>query len=201
MRSWRRHYGAGPWHPLGLLACFAVAAYATTRVFAQGGGQAILIWFVICVILHDGVGWPIYALADRVLTRRARPGATRGGPGVTWVNHVRVPTVISGLLLVMFAPMIFRLSNSYFEGITGFSENVYLWNWLLVNAILFGASGVLFLVRLGWARRRVRRGPPAAADAVAAQVAPAGPVGGGSAGLSAVSRESLSRRRGARASR
>jgi hypothetical protein len=42
-----------------------------------------------------------------------------------------------------------------FEGITGFSENVYLWNWLLVSAILFGASGVLFLVRLGRARRRV----------------------------------------------
>ena len=62
--------------------------------------------------------------------------------------------------------MIFRLRNSYFEGITGFSENVYLWNWLLVSAILFGASGVLFLVRLGRARRRVRRGSPAAADAL-----------------------------------
>jgi hypothetical protein len=65
-----------------------------------------------------------------------------------------VPTLISGLLLVMFAPMIFRLSNSYFEGITGFSENVYLWNWLLVSAILFGASGVVFLVRLGRSPRR-----------------------------------------------
>jgi hypothetical protein len=69
-----------------------------------------------------------------------------------------VPTVICGRLFVMFAPMIFRLSNSYFGGITGFSENVYLWNWLLVRAILFGASGVLFLLRLGRARRRVGRG-------------------------------------------
>ncbi|MGA9360624.1 MAG: hypothetical protein WBW75_22300 [Mycobacterium sp.] len=76
-----------------------------------------------------------------------------------------MPTVISGLLFVMFAPMIFRLRNSYFEGVTGFSENVYLWNWLLVSAILFGASGVLFLARLGRARGRVRRGSPAAADA------------------------------------
>ena len=138
---------------------------AITRVFAQGGWKAILVWFVICVVLHDGVGWPIYAWADRVLTRLARPGAARGGPRVTWINHVRVPTVISGLLFVMFAPMIFRLGTSSFEGITGFSENVYLWNWLLVSAILFGASGVLFLVRLGRARRRVRRSAPAAADA------------------------------------
>ena len=73
--------------------------------------------------------------------------------------------MISGVLFVMFAPVIFRLSDSYFEGITGFSENAYLWNWLLVSAILFGGSGVLFLVRLGWARPRVRRGPPAATDA------------------------------------
>jgi hypothetical protein len=101
-----------------------------------------------CVILHDGVGWPIYASADRVLTRRA-----------PW-RHTRR----AGLLFVMFASMIFRLSK-HFEGITGFSENVYLWNWLLVSAILFGATGVLFLVRLGRARRRVRRGSPAAADA------------------------------------
>ena len=33
-----------------------------------------------------------------------------------------------------------------------------------LTAILFGASGVLFLVRLGRTRRRVRRGSPAAAD-------------------------------------
>ena len=31
MRWWRRQYGADPWHLLGLLACFAVAAYAITR--------------------------------------------------------------------------------------------------------------------------------------------------------------------------
>ena len=76
-----------------------------------------------------------------------------------------MPTVISGLLFVMFAPMIFRLSNSSFEGMTGSSEDVYLWNWLLVSTILFGASGVVLLVRLGRARRGVRRGSPAAADA------------------------------------
>ncbi len=165
MRSWRQSLRCRSVAPAGLAGVLRGRRVRHhTGYFAQGEWKAILVWFVICVILHDGVGWPIYASADRVLNRRARPGAARGGPGVTWINHVRVPTVISGLLFVMFAPMIFRLSNSYFEGITGFSENVYLWNWLLVSAILFGASGVLFLVRLGRARRRVRRGSPAAAD-------------------------------------
>lgn len=44
-----------------------------------------------------------------------------------------MPTVISGLL---FAPMIFQLSNSCFEGITGFSESesVYLRSWLPLGA-------------------------------------------------------------------
>lgn len=184
MRWWRRHYGAGPWHLLGLLVCFAVAAYAVTRVFAQGGWQAILTWFGICVFLHDGVGWPIYASADRVLTRRARLGAARGGTGAAYVNHVRVPTVISGLLLVMFAPMIFRLSGA-FEGITGFSEDVYLWNWVLVSGTLFGASAALFLLRLAWAGRRAGPGSPAAADVRAQSSAPVA-VGGGSAGASGV---------------
>jgi hypothetical protein len=59
---------------------------------------------------------------------------------------------------------IFLLANSDFEEITGFGENVYVRNWLLVSAILL-ASGVLFLLRLGRARRRVRRGSPAAAEA------------------------------------
>ncbi len=200
MRSWRRHYGAGPWHLLGLLACFAVAAYAITRVFAQGGWKAILVWFVICVILHDGVGWPIYASADRVLTRRARPGAARGGPGVTWINHVRVPTVISGLLFVMFAPMIFRLSNSL-------RGNHRLQRERL--SVELAARQRDPVRRLGGALPgEARPGAPAGQTRFAgccgrltAQVAPAGPVGGGSAGLSAVSRESLIRRRGARASR
>jgi hypothetical protein len=43
----RRRYGAGPLQLLGLLVCFAIAAYAATRVFGQGGWKAILVWFVI----------------------------------------------------------------------------------------------------------------------------------------------------------
>ena len=36
-RTLRRYYGAGPAHLVGLLACFAVAAYAVTRVLGEGG--------------------------------------------------------------------------------------------------------------------------------------------------------------------
>jgi hypothetical protein len=154
MTWFRRHYGAGPLQLLGLLACFAIAAYAVTRVFGQGGWKAILAWFVVCLLLHDLIGWPIYAVADRVLSRVARRSSARRPVAVPWINHVRVPTMISGLLLVMFAPLIFRLTNSYYEALTGFNENVYLTNWLLVTAILFGGSAAIYLLRLAIARPR-----------------------------------------------
>jgi len=108
---------------------------------------------VICVILHDGVGWPIYASADRVLTRRARPGAACGGPGVTWINHVRVPTVRDPV----------RRLGGALPGEAGEA----------------GPGAPAGQTRFAGCCGRL-----------SAQVAPAGPVGGGSAGVSAVSRES-----------
>ena len=74
-----------------------------------------------------------------------------------WINYVRVPTVISGVLLLMFFPMIFRLSNPSFESYTGFSEDVYILNWLAVTAILFAGSAVAYLIRRGIAARSPRR--------------------------------------------
>ena len=61
------------------------------------------------------------------------------GP-VPWVNHVRFPAVISAVLLGMFFPLIFRLSRAVYLGTTGFSENVYLTNWLMVTGPFFAAS-------------------------------------------------------------
>ena len=152
MRWFRRHYGAGPLHLAWLLACFAVAAYAVTRVFGVSGWKGILLWFAVCLIGHDLIGWPIYTAADRFLIRtQQRP---RRDAVVPWVNHVRVPVVISGTLLAMFFPLIFRLSQARYAAYTGFNENVYIANWLGVSAVLFGASGVVYLLRLARARRR-----------------------------------------------
>jgi len=154
VRWLRRHYGAGPLHLVGLLTCFAVVAYAMTRIFAQGGWHEILLWFLVCLIGHDLIGWPFYAAADRTLVRIQ--GGHDGGRRllVPWVNHVRVPTVISGVLLAMFFPLVLRLSNSYYEASTGFSENVYLINWLVVSGILFAASAVVYVLRVQLARKR-----------------------------------------------
>jgi hypothetical protein len=149
----RRHYGAGPLHLVGMVACFAVAAYAVTRVLGQNGWKGIFLWFVVCVIVHDLIGWPIYTAADRMLIRVRDRRRARRSPLVPWINHVRVPTVISGVLLGMFFPLIFRLENARYQGITGFSENVYLANWLAVSAVLFAGSAVIYLLRVALRKR------------------------------------------------
>jgi hypothetical protein len=167
----RRHYGAGPVHLVGLLACSAIAVYAVTRVLGESGWPGIFVGFVVCLILHDFVAWPVYSAADRLLLRphrRAgtsdapgegtgpipREGGSRKRPAVEWTNHVRFPTVISAVLLVMFFPLIFRISNAYYIGATGFSEDVYFVNWLAVTGVLFAGSAATYLLRLGAARAR-----------------------------------------------
>ena len=88
-------------------------------------------------------------------------------PGVPWINHVRVPVVISALLLVMFFPLILRLSNPYYQVATGYNEGVYVFNWLAVSGALFIGSAVTYAIRRwvwpGGGRavetRRLRPGP------------------------------------------
>jgi hypothetical protein len=178
----RRHYGAGPLHLVGLLVCFGIAAYAVTRVLGESGRKAVLLWFVACVLVHDVIGWPIYTAADRILVRAQRrptrsPGTSppgtdvlsaysgrRSRPLVPWANHVRFPTVISAVLFGISFPLIFRISNAYYVGVTGFDEDVYLTNWLAVTGILFAASAFTYLLRLGLALRRTRRRTDAPAN-------------------------------------
>jgi hypothetical protein len=150
------------------LASFAVAAYAVTRVFDQGGLVAILAWFAGCVVVHDLVGWPGYALADRWLlglSRRAGRRRARSPQGrrVPWVNHVRAPTVVSGVLLLISFPLVLRRSNAYYQGVTGFSEDVYLRNWLGVTGVAFAASALAYALRLARVRRPAGRGRSAGA--------------------------------------
>jgi len=170
MNWFRRHYGAGPLHLIGLLACFAIAAYAVTRVLGQSGWLGVLLWFPACLVLHDLIGFPVYASLDRMLLRpRRRQRDLRRSPRldeeslpteihrrralVPWVNYIRFPAVISGVLLGMFFPLIFRISNTEYIGVTGFNEDAYLVNWLAVTAVLFAGSAVTYLLRTAVARR------------------------------------------------
>ncbi|MCX2924616.1 hypothetical protein [Streptomyces sp. NEAU-W12] len=138
-----------------LLCSFALCGYAGARLL-DGDRFLIALWFVGAAVLHDLVLLPLYATADRLLVRSA--GRHREG-----VNHVRVPAALSGLLLLVWFPLITGRVSERYAGATGLSADGYATRWLVLTAVLFGGSAVLFAVRTrrrghGPVRRR-RRGP------------------------------------------
>jgi Na+/melibiose symporter-like transporter len=146
----RRRYGAHPAHLPAHLAVFAVAAWAVAQIVAGGSWINYLAWFVGGALLHDLVFLPGYSALGRGLeqARRLRR-ADRAA-----INYIRVPAAISGVLLLVYFPLIFGLSDRNYRNDTGHSAHGYLRNWLLITAGLFLASGLLYLLRR--ARRRNR---------------------------------------------
>lgn len=146
-----RIYGAHPVHLAVLLAGFVVAALALGQLLDERP-VAVGTWLVGAAVLHDGVFVLGYIAADALLVAlwRRRPGR------VAWLNFVRVPAAVSGILLLAFYPVIARQATS-FEGKTGREMDAYLGRWLLVTAVLAGLSAACYLARLV----AVRRGRPA----------------------------------------
>ena len=145
-------YGAQPWHLLALLACFVVSAYAVSRVFGDRTALVrIAIWFVGAAVVWDLVLGPLYALADRGL-RPLRRVAVRG---VAVRNYVRVPALVSSLLLLVWTPLIFQRSEQIYRLKAGLVQDPYLERWAAVTAVLFALSAVAYAVAV------LRRRPPA----------------------------------------
>ena len=136
-------YGARPWHLLALLVCFVVSAYAVSRVFGDRTALVrIAIWFIGAAVVWDLVLGPLYALADRGLAP-LRKVAVRG---VGLRNYVRVPALISSLLLLVWAPIIFQRSEQIFRLKAGLGQDVFLERWAGVTAALFVLSALAFAV-------------------------------------------------------
>ena len=129
----RYRYGSGPLHLVLVLASFALAGAAALQVAPDPLRLRYLAWFLGAVLLHDLVLFPLYALADRALPRRG-------------VNHLRVPALLSGLLLLLFWPVITQHSEGSYSFASGLDQDVYLGRWLAITAVLFGVSGLLFLL-------------------------------------------------------
>ncbi|MFD7338941.1 hypothetical protein [Streptomyces violascens] len=150
MARFGRWYGSGPLHLLALLCSFALTGYAMVRLFAVRPLD-VAVWFVGAAILHDLILLPLYSLADLSAQSVLRHRTGRV-PDVPWINYLRVPTFLSGVLLLVWFPLILDLAVPY-EGATRLTENVYLGRWLAITAVLFGASAVAFALTL----RRLRR--------------------------------------------
>jgi hypothetical protein len=145
MRRHLRWYGASPLHLLALLACFGLAGYAAARLI-RSQPLGVATWFLGAVIGHDLLLMPLYSLADRSVMAAIRHREPQL-PVTPWINYVRVPAALSGLLLLVWFPLILRLQSPYHASTT-LSADPYVWHWLAVTGALFLLSAVAFAVRL-----------------------------------------------------
>jgi hypothetical protein len=160
MKRLARWYGANPLHLLALLGCFALAGYAAAQL-VKSHPLGVAVWFLGAVVGHDLLLLPLYSIADRSATAAIRHRAPRL-PAVPWINYLRVPAGLSGLLLLMWFPLILRRGTQYHASTT-LSPDPFLWHWLAVTGALFLLSAVMLALRL-------RRTPhPAAAPSTASR--------------------------------
>ena len=128
----------------------------------------MIAWFLGAVIGHDLLLMPLYSLADRSVMAAVRHRNPQL-PVAPWINYVRVPAALSGLLLLVWFPLILRLRSPYHASTT-LSADPYVWHWLAVTGALFLLSAVAFALRL---RCKAHTAPPP--ERPAATPAGAGP--------------------------
>lgn len=148
-RRFRELYGAGPFHLLPALAAFAIAAYALSRALSlTGRPERILLWLGACIVAHDLVLLPLYALLGRLAAAGIAPQARLTRVRVAALNHVRFAALGSGLLLLVWFPLVADKAPRTFMRATGLSADVYFDRWLLLTAALFAGSTLVFAVRV-----------------------------------------------------
>ncbi len=156
---YRDFYGSHPLHLLLLLAAFALFGYVIMTLTPQAlwnpkvWWQSIAVWFVASVILHDLVLFPLYALADRVLTV---PKERRSRPEVSVLNYIRIPAMASALTLIVFLPGIIKQGAEWYLAATGQTQDPFLGRWLLLTAAMFAVSAVAYAIRILLHHRRSR---------------------------------------------
>ena len=138
-------YGERPLHLAGFAISFGIAGWAALELADLRNAFTILLWFVGAIVLHDLVAYPLYTALDRVLQRAPLDP-----------NYVRVPALLSGLLFLVWFPLILERAPGLYRSVTGIEPPDYLARWLLITAALFAASIVVALLRRAW-KPRARR--------------------------------------------
>ena len=151
-------YGARPLHLLTMVSGFAllgyiVATFTPAALWNPGTWwQSIAVWFAAAVVGHDLLLFPLYALADRIISTRA--GRPHDHPKVLARNYIRVPALGAGLTLLIFLPGIIEQGGATYQAATGQTQQPFLGRWLLLTAAMFAVSALAYAARLVAARRR-----------------------------------------------
>ncbi len=136
-RLWSR-YGAGPAHLLATLASLAIAGAAVIGWTQRPRDLvSVLIWFVAAIVLHDLVLLPLYSLADRL---------TLGRLPQRVAAYVRVPALVSVLVLAAVFPTVLGFGAHQAQNASGIGEHGYLPRFLLLCGVLFAISGLAYAI-------------------------------------------------------
>jgi hypothetical protein len=141
LRGLRDGYGAHLTHLLAMLGCLALTGYVLVLLWPDPTLSTIALWFIAAVVGHDLVLFPIYSLADRVV------GASLPSARVPITNHIRIPALASGLLLLLFLPGIIRLGHASYFAATGQTHEPFLGRWLILMAAFFALSLIIYVIR------------------------------------------------------
>lgn len=155
-----RRYGREQrWHPLAMLATYAITGYALWAIFQNPAPWAVLVWLAGAIVVHDFVFLPayvgLYRLGARVTGAGPEPERRRR---TILLQHIAVPAMVAGLALLVALPSVLRLSQGNYGPTTGLSQDPYLGRYLGLVLGLAVVSAVLYVVR-------VRREPPPGDDA------------------------------------
>jgi hypothetical protein len=144
MKRLRARYGGGPAHLLASLASLVIAGAAVIGWTQRPRDLTnVLIWFAAAIVLHDLVLLPLYSLLDRV---------TLGRLPLRAAAYVRVPALVSALVLAAVFPTVLGFGAHQELNASGIVEHGYLARYLLLAGALFALSGLAFAVGVGRGR-------------------------------------------------
>ncbi len=164
MSRFRFEYGASPFHLLVALASLAVAGWGVAQIFgAIADTTGLLLWLLGSIVLHDIVALPLYSGLGALAGGSLELGSGRSRLRIAALNHLRVPVLLAGLMLLVWFPLVLERSPGGFESANGLSTEPYLERWLGLTAVLLVGSAVLFALRARRLRGHDRPGAPGGA--------------------------------------
>jgi hypothetical protein len=156
VRPFRAGYGAAPVHLLAIIVSFVIVGAAFVNWFhARTHIGNILVWYVGCLLAIELMLIPLAWALDRTAHEQVSRRVGRPLRGAGWA-YVRIPAMLSGLMLIVFLPLILRLGDSTFRAYTGMTTSVYLVRWLAASTAIFACSALLYAARFARKRRAVR---------------------------------------------
>jgi hypothetical protein len=165
-RRTARLYGERLFHLVIVAAALALGAYAISILGVRSlfnshvWWQSIAVWFAVAVIGHDLILFPLYALADRLLTGPRTPARRRGRTSTRppahppAANYLRLPTLAGALLLMVFLPGIIQQGAPTYHDATGLTQAPYLTRWLLLTATFYLISAVCYTTKTVLAQQK-----------------------------------------------